>query len=307
MSGSPGRSRAGRASLLTRLANWWEGVEPAPPPIVAPAARPTPPPAPPPEPPREPDFRFWSAERLEAAQLLYGVGWISPGGEALYRELVTPLTLNETHSVVLHGAALGGAARMIAEDTGAWVDAIEDRPLLAAQAARHVKAVKKVIVTASPLATCDLRPRSRHAVISFEALHRVADKARELARLTAMLKPGGQMLVTDFVRKSEDGAAALERWARSEPAPVHFATASELQSILQRQGLDVRICEDRSSIYCRVALNVLQEFLKKAETQPVPARLRAWLIREVEALTVRLQALDGGAVGHCRLYGLLPG
>lgn len=306
MSGLPARSNGRPASLLARLANWWEGVEPAPPPAVAAAPSPAAPQA---EPPRGTDVRRWSAERIEVAQLLYGPGWIAPGGEALHRELVTPLTLNAAHSVVVHGAALAGAARMIACDTEAWVDAVEDRPLLAAEAARQVKAAglgKKVVVIPQPLAAAEIKPRSRHAAISFDALHRVADKAAELARLRAALKPGGQLLLTDFVRGAEADAAALERWSRADPAPVHFATADELSALLQRQGFDVRVCEDRSEIYCRAALSGLQEFLRSVEAQPVPDRLRPWLIGEVEALTVRLQALEAGAVGHCRIYGLLP-
>lgn len=292
-----------RASLLGRLAAWWEGVDAAPPPFEAAAEEHAA--------PRSRaalDLRRWSAERLEAAQSLYGEGWIAPGGEAVYGELIKTLSLDASQSVVVHGAGLGGAARMIARETDAWVDAQEEHPLLAAEAMRQVKAhglAKKVAVLAGPLEGCGVKPRSRHAVISFESLYRTADKRAAVAALREMLKPGGQVLLADFVRKDASDEA-IERWARCEPTRPHFSTAAELKALLEGQGLDVRVFEDRSQAYCRAALHDLQVLLKAMETSPVRPGLRGWLIWEIEVLTQKLQALDSGAIGLQRIFALVP-
>ena len=305
MPATPGRAGHERGSLLGRLAAWWEGVEAAAPleaPVLAdpeeavPVER------------REIDLRKWSAERLEAAQLLYGRGWLSPGGEALYSELLKCLLLDASQTVVQHGAALGGLARMISRQTDAWVEAQEEEPLFAAEATRQIKAAgmsKKVTVLDAPVQGGAVKPRTRHAVVSSEALYRVKNKKAELASLRAMLKPGGQLVLTDFVRKGA-GAEAIGRWARCEASEPHFATADELKGLLQAEKLDVRVFEDRSQDYCRAALSDLQAFLRSMETSPVRQPLRGYLIWEIEVLTQKLQAIDSGAIGFQRIFALAP-
>jgi cyclopropane fatty-acyl-phospholipid synthase-like methyltransferase len=257
----------------------------------------------------EVDLRSWSAERIEAAQLLYGEGWLSPGGEALYAELTQCLLLDANQTVVQHGAGLGGLARMIARDSEAWIEAQEASPLLSAEAIRLNKAAglgKKVEVLAAPMEGGRFKPGSRHAVVSCEALYRAPDKAAELAALCAMLKPGGQLLLTDFIRKGA-GADAVARWARCEASEPHFIPADELRALLENQGLDVRVFEDRSQDFCRCALADLQALLKRMESAPVRQSMRGWLVWEIEVLTQKLQAIDSGAIGFQRVFALAGG
>ena len=294
-----------RGSLLARLAAWWQGDE-APPPFEAPAA---PAQAPLAVGRTEVDLRSWSAERLETAQHVYGAGWISAGGETLYRDLMKCLLLGANDSVVLHGAALGGLACLIARESDAWVEAQEENPLLAVAAARHAKTAglaRKVTVLPAALQSSGVKPGSRHAAISCETFYRTRNKKAELAALSAMLKPGGQLLLTDFVRKGA-GAEAIGRWARCEATEPHFVKADDLKALLEAQGLDVRVCEDRSQDYCRNALASLQALLHGIEASPVRKGLRGWLIWEIEVLTQKLQALDSGAIGFQRVFALAPG
>ena len=303
MSATP--ARAGRESLLGRLAAWWEGAEQEPAPDALSVRVDG---APRPASSAEVDLRSWSAERVEIAQLLYGPGWTSPGGDTLYVELLKTVPLSAGDSVLLHGAALGGLGRTMVRASDAWVEAQESNPLLAAEAARQVKAAglaKKMRVIAAPLAGCGIKPGSRHAAVSLETLHRTEDKQAELAALRALLKPGGQLLLTDFVRK-EAGPEALGRWARCEAASPHLVTAAELKAMLEAQGFGVRVFEDRSQDYCRVAVTALQSLLRSIETSPVRAGLRGWLVWEIEVLTHKLQALDSGAIGFQRAFALAP-
>jgi hypothetical protein len=305
MSAPSTRPELMRDSLLGRLAAWWQGAE-TPPPLETSAEVVEAPHA-----VRQAavDLRSWSAERLEAAQYVYGAGWTSAGGETLYRELMKSLPLGVNDSVVLHGAALGGLASLIARESEAWVEAQEEDPLLAAEAARQVKAAglaKKIVVLPKPLQSSGVKPGSRIAAISCEMFHRTLNKKAELATLCAMLKPGGQLLLTDFVSKGAS-AEAIGRWARCETAEPHFVTVEELKALLRAQGLDVRVCEDRSQDHCRAALGSLQALLRNMETSPVRKSLRGWLIWEVEVLTQKLQALDSGAIGFQRVFALAPG
>jgi len=300
--GSTGR---GGGRLLGRLAAWWDG-EPevdAPPPHSRTIAPPLPaPPAP------AADLRSWTVDRIEAAQALYGQGWLAPGGEAFYGELIKPLSLDASQSVVIHGAALGAAARLVARETEAWVDALEERPAVAAEAARQIKAsgaAKKVVVIANAPQNAPIKPRSRNAVIAFESLHRATDSEASLASLRSMLRPGGQFLLTDFTRKGEPDGALL-RWARTAEVEPSLQSPEGLRTMLERQDLEVRVFEDRSESFCRAAVGALQELLKRVEREPVPSRMRARLVWEIEALTHLLRAFESGSLGYARAYATAP-
>ena len=308
MSAAPARAGQSRVSLLGRFAAWWEGVEAAPE-VELPAASSPGQPKPAAKPPGpQVDLLNWSADRLEAAQQIYGPGWLSAGGEPLYAELMKCLLLDATHTVVVHGAGLSGFASLLARETDAWIEAQEEDPLLAAEGARLVKTAglaKKVVALTGPLQSCGVKPHSRQAAVSCEQFYRVKDKKAQLAALCGMLKPGGQLLLTDFVLKGGD-AEAIGRWARCEAGEPHFMKAGELKALLQSQGMDVRICEDRTQDYCRAALGALQELLRQMESAPVRQGLRGWLVWEIEVLTQKLQALDSGAIGFQRAFALVP-
>src|SRR6056297_2504755 len=74
---------------------------------------------------------LWSPARIAVAERVWGEGFVDPlSGEAL-RALVGPLGLDAAQSVLDLGAGLGGAARQIVRETGAWVTGLEPDPALA--------------------------------------------------------------------------------------------------------------------------------------------------------------------------------
>lgn len=213
---------AAKPSLRARLHAWWEGYDlasgaPQPDRAKPEKGKPAEAPAAKAKRTRPGEARGWTPERIATAQRLFGAGCSFPGGEPFVQDFIKPLGLDETMSVVDLGAGLGTMARVIAKETGAWVDAVEPNPLLAGEAeelAKHAGLGKRAAVVKAPLAKCGIKPHSRDAIVSREAFYLAPDKAALYAEAKRLLKPAGQLLFIDFMRKSPDAnRAALEAWA----------------------------------------------------------------------------------------------
>lgn len=312
---------SGGRRLLERLHDWWEGLEPGDPGSGAggeseaeaerslleldgdsrtEAA---------PDGPRE-HARLWTPQRVAAVQQICGEGCTIPGGERFARNEIKVLALNETMSVVEHGPQLGLFARTIARDTGAWVDGFEPDPILASEAAllsQRQGLAKKAAIRHGTILDGDLRGGMRDAVIAVEALHRSKERARQLEAISSMLKPGGQLLIIDFLRKIEAPTSpAIDLWARYEPEAPDVPRAETLQKALRKLGFTVRMTFELSDEYARHITFRLQTLARRLVKQPGEPAARTELLREVRYWGQRLAVLQSGDVGLFRVLAGRP-
>lgn len=152
--------------------------------------------------------------------MLFGEGCTFPGSTSAITQLIEPLQLDEGMDVVDIGAGIGTAARIIAQETGANVEALEMDPgqlELAQQFAEQAGLGDRVTTVEGILGNCAIEPGSRDAIFGRETLLGVADKDAAFLEMWSLLKPGGQILLVDFIAKSPVGIKedALE-WAKFE-------------------------------------------------------------------------------------------
>ena len=153
----------------------------------------------------------WSADRIAIADELWGDGFLLPGGEEEVLRLTVPLGVSEASSLLLLGAAAGGAARAVASGLGAWISGDEADPALAAAAAwrlpRAGKAVARrtTVVPWNPAAP-EFRRRGFDHALALEALRGGPDRpvpvAELLLALAGALRPGGHLVLVDLVATS---------------------------------------------------------------------------------------------------------
>ncbi len=290
--------------LRTRFRAWWDGYEIAKSPVDrdAVAAPPTTDARPPPE------MDSWAPERLHAAELIFGDGQIDPIGIDFIDEMIRPLGMNDKMSVLEFPAGIGASARAVARITGAWVQAVEPDPVLAAAAAEHsTKAglAKKAAVGAGDLGDVGVRDQSCDVVLSFSGLQGFPDKGEVLARMDRVLKPTGEMVLTDFALTAEGAAGPeIEAWVAREATAEAPGTLEDLIARLEGLNLDVRIAEDKVEDYAGLARRALRDFLDGAEEREVSPELRAWVMREIEFWARRLAALEAGDLGFYRIHAI---
>jgi 2-polyprenyl-3-methyl-5-hydroxy-6-metoxy-1,4-benzoquinol methylase len=249
----------------------------------------------------------WQLDPIEVVERLWGYGFHTPGGDDHIPTLIKPLALDSTMSVLEVGAGLGGVARLMATQSGAWVTGLEADPQLAAagmhrsiekgmekQAAIHVFDPERV--------TIDKR---YDVVFSKEALFRIKRKNELLEAAVAALKPNGQLLFTDYVlAHSASTGAEITAWRQGEPVGPHPWTVSQYVERLKRMKLDIRISEDISDRHRTMILQAWNRMLAELPKGRLPRESQLDLVDEAELWLRRVAALDGGDLRVYRFHAL---
>src|SRR4051812_4499997 len=77
------------------------------------------------------DDPVWPSARIGTVEMLWGEGFLFPGGAAETLRLAKPMGLSAASSLLLLGAGSGGPARSIATNLGVWVSGFEANVRLA--------------------------------------------------------------------------------------------------------------------------------------------------------------------------------
>jgi len=306
--GSWSESRPGRwcssRQVGARLRAWWEGYEfvvKAPTPIAK-------------EPERSgpieiPSINGWPPPRLEVVQKLFGEGMIAPAEAETMVKMINPLGLNEKMTVVELGAALGGLARLVATETGAYVTGFEpDATLAKAGMELSVKhgLSKKATIKQAEATVLDVRPKSVDAILAKEAFLTVADKPALFGAIRKALKPGGQLMLSDLMLAGDTGGPAVEAWAAKEPIKPYLLPITAIRTILEGLGLVVSIVEDVTAEYRAAAISAFSNIADRMTSGEISERMCPWAICEGELWSGRLALLASGEAKMVRLYARLP-
>jgi cyclopropane fatty-acyl-phospholipid synthase-like methyltransferase len=296
-----------------RLHAWWEGlVLPPPPdadsagdendPLLASSAEGADPDAPPPDP--------WTQDRVDVLESVFGGGGLTPGGIPAMMQLVKPLGLDPTMSVLEFGANIGGATRAIAEEFGAWITGLESSPVLVeiAKVRAHTSGMaKKAPVLQESLDAPDIRARYYNAIYSRDMLYTVGKKDAVLATLVQALRPKGQITFMDYVGADDLAlvSAEINAWKQREPVPVHLWTAERYRQALTMQKLDVRTIEDMSDEVRRDIVAAWGTYLKTLDFKALTSSATAMvMIQEAELWASRFKALASGRLKVVRIYAM---
>jgi cyclopropane fatty-acyl-phospholipid synthase-like methyltransferase len=304
--------------LRTRFTAWWNGYDPlelhmfqsgaglavqealA---IPAPVAAPEQPPPPPP-----PTEKPWTPDRLELVEQLWGEGFHTPGGAEHILELVKPMALDETVTLLELGCGLGGGARTIAKTFNTWVTGIEWwKELATGGVQRSTKAgmEKKAEVRYHNSDRLNLKPTSYNSIFSKEALFTVPDKANMLETIVRALRPGGQLCFTDYVLPGDsDLTQNIRDWMVREPCGATPWSVDGYSLAIQHLGLDLRIAEDMSERHrelIKTGWDRLQAAIQGKSHTSTSLKL---MIREAEIWARRMALLRKGEIKLYRFFAL---
>lgn len=294
-----------RSPLAARLRAWWEGEEPGRPAAAAPepeaAAKVEEPPL---------VLKGWSEERIGVVQQIFGEGMTGPFDEEMVQQMIVPLCLNEKMTVVELGAGLGGFTRHVVRQTGTYVTGFEPDAMLAAcgsALSSRLGMAKKAAIVHAPKDAYEVRQRTVDAVVSKEALFTVENKKQLLHLLRKSLKPGGQLLFSDFMLEGDPTGPEILVWQAHEPVQPHLMRPAEYRAELEKLEFEVRVMEDVTEAYMAALTQAFAGFAERLRQAPAGEDRRALGLREAELWNRRARLLRSGQVRVHRVYARLNG
>jgi phosphoethanolamine N-methyltransferase len=211
-------------------------------------------------------------------QLLWGEGFLSPGGAAEVAYLLEGSNIAGC-SVLDIGCGLGAVDELLITRHGAravlGVDV--DPGLLATMAQRIERAglqeqVTSLCVEPGPL---PLAADSFDVVFSKDAIVQIPDKAAVFADAYRLLRPGGSLLVSDWLRCGSGAySAEMLEYFRLEGIAYSMANVAETTATLARVGFVGIEARDRNAWYrdlARRELAALEGELRPLVTERISA------------------------------------
>lgn len=204
-------------------------------------------------------------------QLIWGDGFLSPGGAAEVAYLLEGSDIAGC-SVLDIGCGLGAVDELLVTRHGArsvlGVDV--DPGLLATMAGRIERAglagcITTLCVSPGPLPLPD---GSFEVCFSKDAVVQIPDKASLFADAHRVLRAGGQLIVSDWLRGgSGEYSADMLEFFRLEGIAYNMANLQETTAVLARAGFVEIEVHDRNDWYCDLARRELAAL--KGELRPL--------------------------------------
>ena len=201
-------------------------------------------------------------------ELIWGVGFMTPGGEGNIANMVEGLDL-EGKRVLDIGCGIGGPAFVLASKYGAEVVGIDIEPQLIADA--KVRAEKLGLDSQCEFVTVEAGPlpfpeNSFDVVFSAGVIMTIDDKEETFAESLRVLKPGGILTSYDWMKTDGEYSDDMRYWFKMERITYSMKTFAEYESMLREAGfVDVEAI-DRSEWYRRKVQDEYEQI--KSELYP---------------------------------------
>lgn len=260
----------------------------------------------------DPHSSLWSETRVNVAEMVWGEGFLGPGGEGYALDMVKPLAFNPKQTVLELGAGLGGPARAISQKFDLWIAAMEPCKFLVdagMEQATMAGEAKKVEMEQVNMEDLELRKGKYNAIFSDKALFAVRKKNQCFKNIYQALKAKGQFMLVDYILpKAVGDTVELKNWILSEEVPPELWSLKQVHDCLEGLGLDIRVEEDITGSFRKRLMVGWGEFLSDLRHRDFHGEGRLagekgdFLIKEVERWRQRDKVLASGHVGVFRIH-----
>ena len=196
-------------------------------------------------------------------ELVWGDGFMAPGGEGNVANLVRGLDLREGRILDI-GCGIGGPACTLAEGYGARVVGTDLEANLLRRSQRRVLArelqgqINLVHVEPGPLPFGD---ESFDLVVSSGAFTQTEDKLAIFEECLRVLEPGGSIRTYDWMKCEGEYSEEMLRWFELEGLTYAMETPKRHAELLREAGFVDVETEDRSEWYRKQSLSEYAKIL----------------------------------------------
>lgn len=198
------------------------------------------------------DTGQYTPDEIRKYEAIYGRNFISPGGEATTRTLLSVIAFSPGMRVLDIGCGLGGAAFLMAQTFGARVHGLDlsrNMLLLAQARCQEAQLTQAVTFEYGDILHYD-RPDVYDLAHSRDVFLHIHDKTRLLATIKRCLRPGGQLLFTDYLCRAGARSAAFEAYIRQRQYDLR--SPEEYQLLMAQAGFEDITAHDRTADFVEI-------------------------------------------------------
>jgi ubiquinone/menaquinone biosynthesis C-methylase UbiE len=238
---------------------------------------------------------------IDMLQIIWGEGYLSPGGPQAVREIMQGLDLAGKRVLDI-GCGIGGLDQVLVSLGAAHVTAVDVAAPLIALARRRVETDRIAFETIAPEQPLLFPDASFDVVFTKDAWLHVVDKPALLREVHRVLKPGGKLAGGDWMKGPEPYSADMIYFIELEGIPYHPATLAEYGQMLHETGFEHVRLLDTNAWYRDLAKQELARLkgeLFETMTKTLGPEARDHFIEDWRMLTV---VLDKGELRPGRLW-----
>jgi len=232
---------------------------------------------------------------LDMLQIIWGDGYLSPGGPQAVREIINDIDLHGKRVLDI-GCGIGGLDQMLVALGAAHVTAVDVAAPMMALASRRIAdtpdADRITFQTIEPEKPLPFPDASFDVVFTKDAWLHVVDKPALLREVHRVLKPGGRLAGGDWMKGPDPYSADMIYFIELEGIPYHPITLSEYGIMLHEIGFEQVKLLDTNAWYRDLAKQELARLkgeLFDVMTEKLGAEARDHFIEDWRMLTVVLE------------------
>jgi phosphoethanolamine N-methyltransferase len=198
------------------------------------------------------DAGQYTPDEIRKYESIYGRNFISPGGEATTCELLGLVAFTPGMRVLDVGSGLGGAAFLMARTYGARVHGIDlswNMLQIAEVRCQEANLTHAVSFEHADILRYDCRETFALAHSRDVFLH-IHDKARLLRNIERCLRPGGNLLFSDYLCRAGAKSAAFAAYIYSRQYDLR--SLDDYRQLLGQAGFEVMLAQDRTAEFIAI-------------------------------------------------------